>query len=513
MKHHGTILIVDFGSQYTQLITRRVRELGVFSVVLPPDAGRARFEGVSPCGVVLSGGPASVFEKGSPRLDPALLDLGVPVLGICYGMQALCQELGGAVRRGEEREYGRARIRVSEASGLLEGTPREQTVWMSHGDRVESLPEGFHTLASTAGVPVAAAGDPERGLYGLQFHPEVSQTEAGERILENFVLRVAGSPADWTPSAFIEERTDEIRARVGTDRVLCALSGGVDSSVMAALLDRAVGDRLVMVFVDNGLLREGEADEVMEGLGGHLSHEPLRVDAGDHFLSALEGVVDPEEKRRRIGHAFVEVFEEQSRALGPFRFLAQGTLYPDVIESRRRVGPSSTIKTHHNVGGLPERLGFELIEPLDLLFKDEVRRVGRELGLPERQIRRHPFPGPGLAVRVIGEVTRDRLDLLRRADRIFIDLLVRENLYDTTWQAGVVLLPIRTVGVMGDARTYENVVALRAVDSRDGMTADWTRLPHDFLQLVATTIVNRVPGINRVVYDISSKPPSTIEWE
>ena len=508
------IAVVDFGSQYTMLIVRALRELAVYSEIHPADRQEevARRDDVA--GVILSGGPASVTDPGAPDLSPALLARGWPTLGICYGMQLLSARLGGRLERSREREYGPARIRrLADDDPLLDGTPREQQVWMSHGDRVLELPPGFRPLASTDAIPFAAAGDPARRLYAVQFHPEVAHTEHGRAVLENFARRICGLAERWTAASFVERSVREIRARVGNDHVLCGVSGGVDSTVVATLVDRAVGEQLHAVFVDTGLLREGEADQVERDLNAFLHRPILRVDAGAVFLERLRGITDPERKRRIIGNTFIEVFRDATREAGPFRFLAQGTLYPDRIESMSTGGPSHVIKTHHNVGGLPAELGYELLEPLRDLFKDEVRAVGRSLGIPDHLLGRHPFPGPGLGVRILGEVTPEKVRLLQRADRIFIDELRAAGLYDDIWQAGAVLLPVRSVGVMGDQRTYEATVALRAVTSRDGMTADWARVPADVLARIGNRIINEVPGINRVVYDISSKPPSTIEWE
>lgn len=508
-----SIVILDFGSQYTQLIARRIRSEKVFSVILPPPASLDEIRSHHPAGVILSGGPASVTETDAPRLNPDVYSLGVPVLGICYGLHLLSQTRGGVVEPGERREYGHTLIVVERESDLFHDTPAEQRVWMSHGDRVAKLPSGFTVVASSKSSIVAAMEDPAGRLYALQFHPEVYHTDYGREILRNFIFRICRCKPTWGSESFVEDEVRKIRAMVGSSRVLCAVSGGVDSSVMACLVDRAIGRQLCPVFVDNGLLRENEANEVKELLSQHLTAKLVFVDATDEFLRRLAGVADAEQKRKIIGTCFIDIFEEQSRLHGPFAFLAQGTLYPDVIESRSTVGPSATIKSHHNVGGLPETMNFKLIEPLALLFKDEVREVGTFLGLPERQVKRHPFPGPGLAVRIPGEVTREALDLLRCVDKIFVSGLLREGLYDSVWQAFAVLLPVKSVGVMGDARTYQRAVALRAVTSLDGMTADWAKLPYEFLQQVAAEIVNRVPGVNRIVYDISSKPPSTIEWE
>jgi GMP synthase (glutamine-hydrolysing) len=508
-----SIVIVDYGSQYTQLIARRIREERVFSVIVPAETPLETIKAEKPWGVILSGGPASVLDEGSPRIDPGILTIGVPVLGICYGLHLIALAGGGEVEKGDHREYGHTVIRIDRESELFRETPPEQRVWMSHGDRVKRLPEGFEIVATSKGDIPAAFESGERRVYALQFHPEVYHTAYGSEILRNFLFHVCGCEPKWGSGSFVEREIAKIRETVGDERVLCAVSGGVDSSVMACLVDRAIGKQLVPVFVDNGLLRLHEAEEVKEILAQHLAADLVFVDASNEFLKRLAGVADSETKRKIIGACFIDIFEEQSRRHGPFKFLAQGTLYPDVIESRSTGGPSATIKSHHNVGGLPEKLHFKLIEPLALLFKDEVREVGRYLGLPDRQVKRHPFPGPGLAVRIPGEIARDDLDLLRRVDRIFIDGLLREGLYDSVWQAFAVLLPVRSVGVMGDSRTYHRVVALRAVTSIDGMTADWAKLPHEFLQQVSAEIVNKVPGVNRVVYDISSKPPSTIEWE
>lgn len=516
MHDHDRLLILDFGSQYTQLIARRVREERVYSEIHPPTRDAAWVREWKPDGIILSGGPSSVYDEGVPRLDPEILELGIPILGICYGMQLIAHLGGVRVERGR-REYGRAALRVIEATGLFDGVdPGEETqVWCSHGDHVDTPPPGFRVLASTATLPVAAFGNDEARIYGVQFHPEVAHSVKGEEVLSNFLFAICGCAPTWTAGAFIDESVARIREQVGDEAtVICGLSGGVDSAVAATLVHRAVGDRLTCIFVDNGLLRKGEREGVERTFRKHMGIRLVVVDAADRFLTALEGVTDPEEKRKAIGHAFIEVFNRTAVDEGTgARFLVQGTLYPDVIESVSAGGPSVTIKTHHNVGGLPDDMPFELIEPLRELFKDEVRRVGRELGLPEEFVGRHPFPGPGLGIRVLGEVRRDRLATLREADAIYLDEIRRAGLYDEIWQAFAVLLPVRSVGVMGDARTYDHVIALRAVTSRDGMTADWYPMPHDLLGRISTRIINEVDGVNRVTYDVSSKPPATIEWE
>ena len=512
------VLIVDFGSQVTQLIARRVRERGVYSEIHPfHKVNQAFIAAYQPRAIILSGGPASVTEAGAPRADAAIFTAGVPVLGICYGQQVMVEQLGGRVESGHAREFGRADVDVVDACPLFEGVwgrgAREQ-VWMSHGDRVTTLPPGFRSVAVSSGAPYAAIADDVRHFYGVQFHPEVIHTPHGAELLANFTRRVAGCVGDWTMAAFREQAIARVRAKVGSGRVVCGLSGGVDSAVTAVLLHEAIGDQLTCVFVDTGLLRQGEADEVVGLFRGHYNIPLIHRDASALFLGELAGVIDPEAKRKVIGKAFIDVFEAEARQLGDARFLAQGTLYPDVVESVTvHGGPSVTIKSHHNVGGLPERMNLALVEPLRELFKDEVRLLGRELGLPAVFVDRHPFPGPGLAVRILGEVTADRADLLRRADAIFIDELRQGGLYNAIWQAFAVLLPVRTVGVMGDDRTYDHVVALRAVTSTDGMTADSYAFDHAFLARVAIRIVNEVRGINRVVYDVTSKPPATIEWE
>jgi GMP synthase (glutamine-hydrolysing) len=520
--HAHRILILDFGAQYTQLIARRVRELGVYCEIHPWDVSDAEVRGFAPRGVILSGGPESVTAAEAPHAPPAVFELGVPVLGICYGMQTMAQQLGGRVAPSSEREFGYAQVTVTGATALLDHLEdrRNQAgcavldVWMSHGDRVDTLPPGFVVTAATDSIPFAAMSDERRRFYGVQFHPEVTHTTQGARLLERFVREICGSDALWSTGNIIEDAIERVQAQVGKGKVLLGLSGGVDSSVVAALLHRAIGDQLVCVFVDHGLLRLGEGEQVMSTFARHLGVHVIRVDAQERFLAALAGVTDPEAKRKIIGGTFVEVFDEQAHRLTGVRFLAQGTIYPDVIESAgARTGKAHVIKSHHNVGGLPEKMNLKLVEPLRELFKDEVRRLGMELGLPREMVYRHPFPGPGLGVRILGEVRKEYADLLRRADAIFIEELRKHDLYERTAQAFAVFLPVRSVGVMGDGRRYDYVIALRAVESVDFMTAHWARLPYEFLDQVSRRIVNEVAGISRVVYDISGKPPATIEWE
>ncbi|MGH9162262.1 MAG: glutamine-hydrolyzing GMP synthase [Vicinamibacteraceae bacterium] len=510
---HQTIVVLDFGSQYTQLIARRLRELSVYSEILPFSTPLETIRAKRPAGVILSGGPRSVSEEGAPLADPGILDAGVPVLGICYGMQFMTAALGGAVGGAAHREYGHALVKVQDSTPLLAGLPAELRVWASHGDYVATAPPGFDVTAVSASVPVAAMEDRGRRLFGLLFHPEVAHTDQGTEILGNFAYAVCGCTGDWTMASFVDESVARIREQVGEGRVVCGLSGGVDSTVAAVIMHRAIGERLTCIFVDNGLLRLNEAQQVEERFRNRLHLPVVAVDASALFLERLAGVTDPEEKRRIIGKTFIDVFEAKASELGQFDFLAQGTLYPDVIESVSVVGPSTVIKSHHNVGGLPEKMRMKLVEPLRQLFKDEVRQVGLTAGIDEELIWRQPFPGPGLAVRILGEVTPERLDLLRRADAVLQDEIRRQGWYRRLWQSFAVLLPIQSVGVMGDARTYEFALAVRAVESRDGMTADWARLPHELLTRISSRLVNEVRGINRVVYDISSKPPSTIEWE
>jgi GMP synthase (glutamine-hydrolysing) len=513
---HQTILVLDFGSQYTQLIARRLRELSVYSEIVPFNTAIEKLKEKDPVGIILSGGPKSVSEAGAPKCAPQLFELGTPVLGICYGMQLMTDVLGGEVRRSGQREFGHAYVRVTRngtAPKLFKELPSELRVWASHGDDVNAVPPGFAVAATSATAPIAAMEAPDRDLYALLFHPEVAHTEHGVAILRNFAYDVCGCTGDWTIASFIEEATERITQQVGRGKVVCGLSGGVDSTVAAMLIHRAIGDRLTCIFVDNGLLRYDEANQIVKRFTEKMRLPLDFVDASGIFLDRLAGVVDPEQKRKIIGATFIDVFETRAKELGGFDFLAQGTLYPDVIESASVHGPAVVIKSHHNVGGLPERMHFQLVEPLRDLFKDEVRRVGQDLGLDREFVVRQPFPGPGLAVRLIGEITRERLDLLRLADRIVAEEIRKAGWYERLWQSFAVLLPVQSVGVMGDARTYEYTIAIRAVESLDGMTADWARLPHDLLATISSRIVNEVRGINRVVYDISSKPPSTIEWE
>jgi GMP synthase (glutamine-hydrolysing) len=515
MEHANKVVILDYGSQYTQLIARRVREAGVYSEIHPCNIPADDLKALAPDALILSGGPASVLDPGSPVLDRTVTGLGVPVLGICYGMQLLAHGLGGEVVPATDREYGHAHMSLVKQSPLWDSLKEkeEHTVWMSHGDHVRSVPEGFEVLARTRSVPVAAMADERNSIYALQFHPEVAHTDDGILIIRNFLFGIAGLKPGWTMASFVETQARELKERIAGDHVVCGLSGGIDSTVTAVLLHKAIGKQLHCIFVDNGLLRMKEREEVIGYLDAHFDLNLKVVEAADEFLDKLEGVEDPEEKRKIIGYTFIDVFEREAKALSGVKYLAQGTLYPDVIESTSFKGPSAVIKSHHNVGGLPEKMALGLVEPLRELFKDEVRKVAVELGLPDYVIWRHPFPGPGLAIRIIGKITRERLEILRQADRIVQAELRASGWYEKVWQGFAVLLPLKTVGVMGDDRTYEHVIALRVVDSLDAMTADWTRLPSEVLSQISNRIINEVKGVNRVVYDISSKPPSTIEWE
>ncbi|WP_336294527.1 glutamine-hydrolyzing GMP synthase [Bartonella sp. CB169] len=516
VSHTDTVLIIDFGSQVTQLIARRVRAMGVYSEIVPFQLALEGIKRIRPKAIILSGSPYSVIDDGSPRAPMEVFAIGVPVLGICYGEQVMCVQLGGEVKVGNEREFGRAFLEVKEESALFDGVWEKGScyqVWMSHGDCVAVLPEGFSAIGTSKGAPFAAIADEKRRLYAVQFHPEVVHTPDGTKLLQNFVYKISGIKGDWSMVSYREQAIATIRQKVGKSRVICGLSGGVDSSVVAVLLHKAIGNQLTCVFVDHGLMRKNEAEEVLTLFQDHYNIELIHVNAANLFLSALKGETDPEKKRKTIGRLFIEVFEEETKKIGGAEFLAQGTLYPDVIESVSVIGKAVTIKSHHNVGGLPERMNMKLIEPLRELFKDEVRCLGRELGLPEQFIGRHPFPGPGLAIRCPGEVTREKLEILREADAIYLDEIRKAGLYNEIWQAFAVLLPVQTVGVMGDGRTYEFVCALRAVTSVDGMTADFYPYDMQFLGKTAARIINEVRGINRVVYDVTSKPPGTIEWE
>ncbi len=510
------ILILDFGSQYTQLIARRVRECQIYSEIHPYDIPMNRVKSLSPKGIILSGGPASVYEKNAPLCDPAVFRMGIPILGICYGMQLIAQLLGGEVTHSEKREYGKAKLTLNREGKLFKGLGRtggQLVVWMSHGDHVKTLPPGFHAIAHSKNTPFAAIEESQKRIYGLQFHPEVVHTQRGLDLIKNFLFPICGCSKLWTMESFLEQTRHDLKKRIGKGKVICALSGGVDSTVVALLLHRAIGDRLQCVFVNNGLLRKNEASQVVNLFRFHFKIPLTYVNAENSFLKKLDGVIDPEDKRKRIGREFISIFEKEARRIGGVEYLAQGTLYPDVIESVSSKGPSATIKSHHNVGGLPEKMKLKLVEPLRELFKDEVRQLGKVLGLPDGIVKRQPFPGPGLAIRIIGEVNKERLEILRAADEIVMKEMEKDHFLDRVWQSFAVLLPVKTVGVMGDERTYENVIALRVVGSQDGMTADWVKLPYKILEHLSNRIINEVKGVNRVVYDISSKPPSTIEWE
>lgn len=514
MAKNETILVLDFGSQYSQLIARRIRECKVYSRIVPFSTPVEKIREEAPMGIILSGGPASVYQDNAPKCDPEIFNLGIPVLGICYGLQLTVMTLGGKVARGHAREYGKAEIEITGESPLLDGLPSPLQVWMSHGDKVTALPEGFVTTAKTTNTEFAAIRHTEKKIYGIQFHPEVVHTHRGTEIIRNFAMRICGCSGNWTMESFIERSVREIQEKTAGQKVILGLSGGVDSSVAAALIHKAIGDKLTCIFVNNGLLRKNEAERVQELFAGSFKMNLVYIDATDRFLDKLAGVTEPEKKRKIIGHEFVNVFDDAAMKLKDVKFLAQGTTYPDVIESVPIDGnPSAMIKSHHNVGGLPEKMNLKLLEPLSRLFKDEVREVGKKLGLPDEMVYRQPFPGPGLAVRMLGAVNRKDLDTLREADIIIVDEMKKAGLYYKIWQAFAVFVPVKTVGVMGDERTYDNVIALRSVESQDGMTADWVRLPYELMERISTRIINEVNGVNRVVYDITSKPPGTIEWE
>lgn len=514
MAKNETILVLDFGSQYSQLIARRIRECKVYSRIVPFSTPVEKIREEAPMGIILSGGPASVYQDNAPKCDPEIFNLGIPVLGICYGLQLTVMTLGGKVARGHAREYGKAEIEITGETPLLDGLPSPLQVWMSHGDKVTALPEGFVTTAKTTNTEFAAIRHTEKKIYGIQFHPEVVHTHRGTEIIRNFAMRICGCSGNWTMESFIERSVREIQEKTAGQKVILGLSGGVDSSVAAALIHKAIGDKLTCIFVNNGLLRKNEAERVQELFAGSFKMNLVYIDATDRFLDKLAGVTEPEKKRKIIGHEFVNVFDDAAMKLKDVKFLAQGTTYPDVIESVPIDGnPSAMIKSHHNVGGLPEKMNLKLLEPLSRLFKDEVREVGKKLGLPDEMVYRQPFPGPGLAVRMLGAVNRKDLDTLREADIIIVDEMKKAGLYYKIWQAFAVFVPVKTVGVMGDERTYDNVIALRAVESQDGMTADWVRLPYELMERISTRIINEVNGVNRVVYDITSKPPGTIEWE
>jgi GMP synthase (glutamine-hydrolysing) len=513
MKQRDLILIIDFGSQYTQLIARRVRELDVYSEIHPNTISFEEVKNLHPKGIILSGGPMSVYDDAAPKIDSQIFNLKIPVLGICYGLQLISKNFGGTIEAADDREYGKSILRITDNTDILRGVEDASIVWMSHGDYLTGLPKGFKVIGESDHSPICAISNPPKRLYGLQFHPEVAHTEDGEKIISNFVFEICSCSGDWTSQNFIEDQLEQIKSTVGKSKAICALSGGVDSTVAAVLVRKAIGENLICIHIDNGLMRKNESEKISALFDEKLKLDHIHVDASERFLKNLKGISDPEKKRKIIGNTFIEIFEEEAKKINDVEFLVQGTLYPDVIESVSVKGASATIKTHHNVGGLPEKMHLKLIEPFRELFKDEVRKVGKSLNVLSEFINRHPFPGPGLAVRVLGEITKEKLDILREADDIFITSIKEAGLYNSIWQAFTVLLPVNTVGVMGDARTYEFVLSLRAVTSVDGMTADWYPFEHDFLSSVSGKIINKVKGVNRVVYDISSKPPSTIEWE